>query len=571
MKEPQANRPNDMYFNSNEKFSQRPKLIHRCLIVRCTSPSEVLPNTMPQFYIMADIDNDRPYRRRTTVVTKKNLRRQTESTTEHYNDAAVVDVGAGTAVLSVTSTITSRKRHHPESSSISSSLVSTLPEPPPPMPQPPLPLPLPPIPLPPPQMSSPFIIPFVVPTTIPIGWLMEKVPIILIHHILYSRGLLPIPVHELFQLPLPAPAASSSHHYTDNTSSSTTEMLTTTLPSGFVGGSATTTTRRKVRQSQEQIQKLSTTYDAVLSTILSIIGSDSYSCSCSSPSHPNFTTNRLSHPLPLLRYLLITIGTTFSQSKELYVIDLQTLSSCLHGDDDDDDGDTGTSLDENNNSNNNSSYHHHQQQHNDPNRMSRMEITLRRKLISKFVSVEFGRKNVSCSDSKSTANYEQKDSSSHPTENSQQDVPIHQTLPYRSAPSFRLWLTLGLERNSNSDEESKFIEYLVNQHNLILRPNGIPKIRQNPRHTTIRRRRRQQQQQQQKFGVTPQNHQTTINETVVVQLQQQQQHQKRRQDLVSCCSTSSSRRPSENLATLNLNDPNITWLSVPTGVKGFRL
>ena len=368
-----------------------------------------------------------------------------------------------------------------------------------------------------------------------------------------------MPVHQLFQPPPPLrPEAAVSHHRNENTyskmdmSTTASSSSSSSSPLGSVGGS---TTRRKMRQSQEQIQQLSTTYAAVLSTVWSII--DSGSCSCSSHSQQN-STKRTSPPLPLLRYLLITIGKTFSQSIELYVIDLQELvcrREC------NDDGDTGTSMDENN------SYHHY-----DPGRMSRMEITLRRKLISKLLSVEFGKSSASCSSSNSTVCYDQKDSSSNPTKEPRQDVPIHQTLPFRSAPSFRLWLTLGFEQNANSNEESKFIERLVNQHNLILRPNGIPKIRQKTTHTGNHqaiRRRRQQERQQQKFGVVQQNHQTTINETVVVQLQQQQQQQKEQQDLVSCCSTS-SRRQEKDLA-VNLNDPNITWLSIPTGVKGFRL
>jgi hypothetical protein len=285
------------------------------------------------------------------------------------------------------------------------------------------------------------IINFQVPSTIPSIWLIQNSVTILIKYLVYSRGLLPMTVEQLHS------TCCKNNSNETIVPKSTEATLSPSL-------------RRKIRQSYEQICRLFDEWKSV---------GGGWSSATEMPS-----------------FVLISIGPSFSQSRELYVLDIQSLLMTTTPAN----GEIGAT---------------------DTPSGSKLESTLARRLLSTLL-------------------------------NDDKNSPL-QELPSKSSPSFRLWICLGIltkkEQQNRPMGDSHPLDHLPSW--CITRPNGCP---QPPRKRHHSRKQR-----------------SSSNVVVYINIQKKEKN--------------NDDKTSNNDVFLRHHDvfksDQITWVSLPTCLKGFRL
>ncbi|KAG7372520.1 hypothetical protein IV203_018663 [Nitzschia inconspicua] len=140
-------------------------------------------------------------------------------------------------------------------------------------------------------------IPFQVPISIPTDWLIHTSVVILMKHLLYARGLFPMTVDQLL---LDAEVEDTTTTTIKTTNSSHN------LAQRSWSSSNSSSLRRSMRKAREQVQRLTTEWNSWHKMMIS----NGESCN----GHEQ-----------QLAFVLISIGPSYTQSRELYVMDVQGL------------------------------------------------------------------------------------------------------------------------------------------------------------------------------------------------------------------------------------------------------
>jgi hypothetical protein len=202
-----------------------------------------------------------------------------------------------------------------------------------------------------------IFIPFPVPNSIPTDWLVQTSVAILVKHLLYTRGLFPMTVDQLI----------SQNVDTARLSSHPADISINVSPS------PSPSVRRTMRKAQDQVQRLLAEWSSLQLRML-----------------------KSTQELQQLAFILISIGPSYSQSKELFMLDIQELNKLKNGDALV--NHSGSCLCE------------HQTQ--------ALEATLTRRLLGKMMSYE--------------------------------DSPL-QEMPAKSSSSFRMFLTVGISHRPEAE------------------------------------------------------------------------------------------------------------------------
>mmetsp|Transcript_3728 Transcript_3728/g.4393 ORF Transcript_3728/g.4393 Transcript_3728/m.4393 type:complete len:435 (-) Transcript_3728:632-1936(-) len=157
-----------------------------------------------------------------------------------------------------------------------------------------------------------------IPSTISTDWVMRTAPIVLARHLMYVRGLWPMSASQLFLLQSEGNSIRSGDGKHEETLFSTATNTATIDHDNMANKrrrvNITDTTkktkinpslRRKQRRASDQITRLCDEYICSLAPILNGL-------------HQN-----QQHKLPL--FLLISLGSSYGQSRELYLLDFQSL------------------------------------------------------------------------------------------------------------------------------------------------------------------------------------------------------------------------------------------------------
>lgn len=328
-----------------------------------------------------------------------------------------------------------------------------------------------------PQRSIPSIS-LPVPPSVPSDWLIQTTPLILVKYLLYTRGLIPMTVDQLYSW-------ASGEGHTSNIGTSRSR----TPPS----------VRRRIERSRTEISQLFHQWTSLESSWKMLHQHHPREGSSQRPSE-------IQHPIPHHpAFVLISLGPSFIRSRELYLLDLQSWewqSQSPPFDDDESHASLVSGAD-------------------DDSRSRRMEGILARRLISTLINDD--------------------------------DCPAN-ALPAKSSPSFRLWLTLGFDKEHHNCELSPGgadgIEYSTTSHPLPMDVDGIlPAF--------IRRSRLPLVSSRPKIRTT----RTGTPGVVSIRLTRRiQQHQ---------CTVEEEKE----LYTSNLEPTSsrLIWMSLPTCIKGFRL
>ncbi|KAG7343361.1 hypothetical protein IV203_021306 [Nitzschia inconspicua] len=140
-------------------------------------------------------------------------------------------------------------------------------------------------------------IPFQVPVSIPTDWLIHTSVVNLMKHLLYARGLFPMTMDQLLLDP-------EANDTTTTTSNATSPFHNSTRRSWSSSNSSSL--RRSMRKAREQVQRLTTEWNSWHKMMIS----NGESCNGHAQQ---------------LAFVLISIGPSYTQSRELYVLDVQGL------------------------------------------------------------------------------------------------------------------------------------------------------------------------------------------------------------------------------------------------------
>jgi hypothetical protein len=327
---------------------------------------------------------------------------------------------------------------------------------------------------------------FPIPPSVPSDWLIRTTPLILVKYLLYTRGLIPMTVEQLFS------CVSGEVHATNIAGTSTS--------------SPTPSLRRKIERCCSQIHQLFHEWPSLESSWNML----HRQYPVDGPKERPFEVQD-QHPA----FVLISLGPSFTQSRELYLLDLQAWE--WHPP-------PGPSLDHNSHT-----LPSHHVSVDDNCGSIRMEGMLARRLISSLMM--------------------------------QDDCPTN-TLPSKSSPSFRLWLTVAYDREHRCQGSSSPVERGadgIGRCTTINHPpdlDGIlPEFIHRPRlplmsssETTLRA-----------TPIRPQN-------VVSIQLIRKTHHQRQYKIEVD------QEQQLENATSiLEPTSSRLIWMSLPTSIKGFRL
>ena len=226
--------------------------------------------------------------------------------------------------------------------------------------------------------NNPDTIPFVsfpVPVSVPTPWLVKTSVMILVKHLLYVRGLLPMTVEQL---------DATQRDDLANNQDPRVNRRNKLSPS----------MRRSIRKEQQQMQNLFQEWERIVD---------------SKPTN--------------LAFILISLGPSYNQSQELYLLDVQSLHW-----------------------NESSPVERREKENDDSTKLRRLEATLGRRLIS--------------------------------TAMNQDGTPLHQ-LSSKASPSFRLWLALGTIDTGGCDTGSSAkkvppVDCIDGNHSFLIPRNSIP-------------------------------------------------------------------------------------------------
>jgi hypothetical protein len=337
-----------------------------------------------------------------------------------------------------------------------------------------------------------------IPTTVSSDWLLQTAPIALARHLMYVRGLWPMSVQQLLLLLQQEGEDNNNNNNNNNSNNRRGDNSDCKTCDRNNGGDSTDndtaankrrrmnnkntkkrtkinpSLRRKQTKAMDQITRLCDEWRLALTV--------------------NQQQQKIKQKLPL--FLLISLGPSYGQSRELYLLDFQSLI--------DDDGDDTIIAVDTNEANKENNYSHHAKE-------QKLEATLMRKLVGALMNAEG-------------------------------DNSLSNSLPCKSSPRFRLWFTAGFKITAATTTTNDDISWIPRTRFPLLSKKIIQSKSSSRKQSlvTIRFHRRQQQQQQHQH-----QHQH--------QHQQQQQQQQQQNSL------------------LEPTSEQLTWMSLTTGVKGFRL
>jgi hypothetical protein len=331
-----------------------------------------------------------------------------------------------------------------------------------------------------------------IPTTVSSDWLLQTAPIALARHLMYVRGLWPMSVQQLLLLLQQEGEDNNNNNNNNNSNNRRGDNSDCKTCDRNNGGDSTDndtaankrrrmnnkntkkrtkinpSLRRKQTKAMDQITRLCDEWRLALTV--------------------NQQQQKIKQKLPL--FLLISLGPSYGQSRELYLLDFQSLI--------DDDGDDTIIAVDTNEANKENNYSHHAKE-------QKLEATLMRKLVGALMNAEG-------------------------------DNSLSNSLPCKSSPRFRLWFTAGFKITAATTTTNDDISWIPRTRFPLLSKKIIQSKSSSRKQSlvTIRFHRRQQQQHQH---------------------QHQHQHQQQQQ---------------QN-SLLEPTSEQLTWMSLTTGVKGFRL
>jgi hypothetical protein len=334
-----------------------------------------------------------------------------------------------------------------------------------------------------------------IPTTVSSDWLLQTAPIALARHLMYVRGLWPMSVQQLLLL-LQQEGEDNNNNNSNNNNSNNrrgdnSDCKTCDRNNGGDSTDNDTAANKRRRMNNKNTKKRTKINPSLRRKQTKAMDQITRLCDeWRLALTVNQQQQKIKQKLPL--FLLISLGPSYGQSRELYLLDFQSLI--------DDDGDDTIIAVDTNEANKENNYSHHAKE-------QKLEATLMRKLVGALMNAEG-------------------------------DNSLSNSLPCKSSPRFRLWFTAGFKITAATTTTNDDISWIPRtRFPLLSKSKKIIQSKSSSRKqslVTIRFHRRQQQQQQQ-------------------QHQQQQQQQQQQNSL------------------LEPTSEQLTWMSLTTGVKGFRL
>jgi hypothetical protein len=336
-----------------------------------------------------------------------------------------------------------------------------------------------------------------IPTTVSSDWLLQTAPIALARHLMYVRGLWPMSVQQLLLL-LQQEGEDNNNNNSNNNNSNNrrgdnSDCKTCDRNNGGDSTDNDTAANKRRRMNNKNTKKRTKINPSLRRKQTKAMDQITRLCDeWRLALTVNQQQQKIKQKLPL--FLLISLGPSYGQSRELYLLDFQSLI--------DDDGDDTIIAVDTNEANKENNYSHHAKE-------QKLEATLMRKLVGALMNAEG-------------------------------DNSLSNSLPCKSSPRFRLWFTAGFKITAATTTTNDDISWIPRTRFPLLSKKIIQSKSSSRKQSlvTIRFHRRQQQQHQHQ-------HQH--------QHQQQQQQQQQQNSL------------------LEPTSEQLTWMSLTTGVKGFRL
>ena len=347
------------------------------------------------------------------------------------------------------------------------------------------------------------IISIPIPSMVSTDWLLRTAPIALARHLIYVRGLWPMSVQQLLLLLQQQQDNNDNIIHSGDNSDSNHDKTNNNRNNGDTDNDTTANKRRRMNNTNTKKKRtkinpsLRRKQTKAMDQITRLCDEWRLALTVNQQQQ-----QKIKQKLPL--FLLISLGPSYGQSRELYLLDFQSL---IYDDDDDTVAVDNNETDKENNSNNNS-YAKEQ----------KLEATLMRKLVGALMNAE--------------------------GENS-----LSNSLPCKSSPRFRLWFTAGFKITTtiaNSANENKYI----NDTTAAGDDDHAAFISSSSTISWIPRTRFPRLSKQIVQSKTSSRKQSLVTIRFHRRRQQQQQHQN---------------------PLLQPTSEQLTWMSLTTGVKGFRL
>ncbi len=356
--------------------------------------------------------------------------------------------------------------------------------------------------------NEPVVIPFPVPSILSTKWLMKMSPIILAQHLLYARGMWPMSVPQLLLLQQQQLQDKSnqeseiSEYYSNhNRFGSDSRKIENNKRQRLNHASRINPSlRRKQQRATDQINRLSEEWAYYVDGIPNAIDQKEQQCD------------------RLPRFLLILLGSSHTRSRELYLLDFQSLI----------DGDENDAADPSAN------FTQEQEQ--------KYKTMLARKLVSVLM------------------NHRSKEGAS-----------VTNSLPAPTSPSFRLWFTAGFENHHPRDDFAEVIKPLESDDGTTTRDTSstatsdlstaswIPRVKfpySNP-----------------KPHSRPSSKSQSLITIRFVRSSKQPQGNQQQHSSQQEGNRTNREDNSKDASSIELNpmSEKLSWMSLPSHVKGFRL
>jgi hypothetical protein len=354
------------------------------------------------------------------------------------------------------------------------------------------------------------IISIPIPSMVSTDWLLRTAPIALARHLLYVRGLWPMSVQQLLLLLQQQEDNNNNNIHSGDNSDSNHDIMVGRINNSRNNGDTDndTTANKRRRMNNTNTKKKGTKINPSLrrkqtkamDQITRLC--DEWRLALTVNQHHH---QKLKQKLPL--FLLISLGPSYGQSRELYLLDFQSLID----DDDDDDDPVAVGNNETDKENNSNNYSYAKEQ--------KLEATLMRKLVGALMNAE--------------------------GENS-----LSNSLPCKSSPRFRLWFTAGFKittaansANENKDIYDTTAAAAAVDHDAFISSSSTISWIPRTRFPRLSKQIVQSKASSRKQSLV----------TIRFHRRQQQQEQQLQNSL------------------LQPTSEQLTWMSLTTGVKGFRL